>query len=202
MTVERWLAMPLINAFGYFRGLFSEIREDWVANHRDWTKPGFRAVAVYRFGAILKDRRRGVLSGMLSMLYRCMFRYVRNQYGIELPATALVGRRLQIGHQSGIVIHWNAVIGDDCTIIQNVTIGPATVARHWEAPTLGNRVEVGCGAAILGKVVIGDDVRIGPNVVVTTDIPEGTTVCVLPPRLIKLPRHGQSRSLSSRLEKE
>lgn len=194
--------MPTASRYGSFGNLYWQIREDWEANHRDWTKPGFRAVAVHRFGAILKDRKRGVLSWILSRLYRYIFRYIRNHYGIELPDTTIVGRRFQIGHQGGIVIHQNAVIGDDCIVIQNVTIGAATIARNLEAPKLGNRVEVGCGAAILGKVVIGDDVRIGPNVVVTTDIPAGTTACAVPPRLIKLPKHGQSRTLSSRPEKE
>jgi serine O-acetyltransferase len=92
-----------------------------------------------------------------------------------------------IAHQGGTVIHWNSVIGDDCLIHQNVTIGAATDYRILEVPKLGNRVEVGCGAALIGRIVIGDDVIIGPNVTVMTNIPAGTTVFAPPPRIVKLP---------------
>jgi len=180
LDLDRWLSF-------IFRRISSQIYEDWCLHWRDWTLPGFRAVVVYRFGArLLRNETRGVKKRVLLMLYRMMYRYIRNCYGIELPATTIVGRRLTIGHQGGIVIHPRAVIGDDCVILQNVTIGAATVLRHWEAPKLGNRVHVGAGAVIVGKVVIGDDVNIGPNVTVLTNIPAGTIVSPQPPRLINL----------------
>ena len=92
----------------------------------------------------------------------------------------------KIGHQHGIVIHPKTVFGDDCVVHQNVTIGESGPNRRGEAPTFGNRVKIGAGAAIIGKVVIGDDVTIGPNATVMINIPAGTTVCAPPPRLIKL----------------
>ena len=118
-----------------------------------------------------------------------MFTYIRNYYGIELPATTVVGRRLLLAHQHGIVIHPLAVIGDDCVILHNCTIGATTRARINQAPKLGNRVHVGCNAAIVGNVVIGDDVSIGPNVTVVTNIPAGTTVINSAPRFIKPIEH-------------
>lgn len=165
--------------------LFRQIREDLSVHYGEWDRPGFRALAVHRFGAMLKERKRGVWWRLLSMVYRFMYRYIRNHYGIELPATTIVGRRLLIGHQHGIVIHPRAVIGDDCIILQNCTVGAPTRARRHQAPKLGNRVELGCNVAIIGNVVIGDDVRIGPNVTVMTNIPSGTTVFTQPPRVIK-----------------
>lgn len=168
-----------------FMNLYRQIREDWNVHGREWDRPGFRALAVHRFGAMLKDRKQGVLWRLLSLFYRFMFRYIRNHYGIELPARTIVGRRLLIGHQNGIVIHPNAVIGDDCIILQNCTVGVPTGARGILAPKLGNRVQLGCNAAIIGNVVIGDDVRIGPNVTVMTNIPAGTTVIPSTPRFIK-----------------
>jgi serine O-acetyltransferase len=164
--------------------LVEQIREDWVANGRDWTKPGFRAVAVYRFGTWLKTVKFRFLKAILFRLYRMMFRYVRNHYGIELHDTTVVGRRFVIGHQGGIVIHPRAEIGDDCVIRQNVTIGAASYDRFWEGPKLGNRVQVGSGAAILGKITVGDGVRIGPNAVVMTDVPPGATVFGNPARIM------------------
>lgn len=191
--------MLLIRATRHVRNLFSQIHEDWHVHSCDWTRPGFRAVAVQRFGAMLKDRKRGMLWWVSSVLYRHMFRYIRNHYGIELYDTTIVGRRFWITHQTGIVIHPNAVIGDDCVIHQNCTIGAPSNPRCSEAPKLGDRVELACGASIIGNVVIGDDVRIGPNVAVMTNIPAGVTVCTQPPRLIKLPL-AQSRPLSNRPE--
>lgn len=163
-----------------FSRISSQLHEDWCIHFRDWTMPGFRAVVVYRFGAmLLSNQKRGVLKRLSLVLYRTMYRYIRNHYGIELPASAIVGRRLLIGHQSGIVIHSKAVIGDDCVLHQNVTIGEASSHRPWEIPKLGNRVTVGAGAVIIGGIVISDDVHIGPNVTVMTNIPAGTTI--LPP---------------------
>lgn len=168
--------------------LTEQVREDWRAHLKDWTQPGFRAVAVYRFGVWSKQVEPGLARGILYRIYRVLYRYVRNHYGIELPDTAVVGRRFVIGHQGGTIIHYNAVIGDDCLIRQNVTIGATSdeTARH--APTLGNNVQVGCGAAILGKITIGDGVRIGPNAVVMTNVPAGATAFAMPARIIKAPR--------------
>lgn len=94
--------MPPAGRYGSFGNWHWQIREDWEAQYRDWTLPGFRALAAHRFGAMLKDRKRGVLSCVLSVLYRSMFRYIWNHNGIELPPTTIVGRRFLIGHQSGV----------------------------------------------------------------------------------------------------
>jgi serine O-acetyltransferase len=108
-------------------------------------------------------------------------------YGIELRRSTKVGRRLLIGHQGGIVIHPQAEIGDDCTIRQNVTIGATTFQHVNDAPTLGSRVNIGAGAVILGRIHVGDDVRIGPNAVVTTDVPAGVAAFAPPARVMRWP---------------
>ena len=104
-------------------GLLAQIREDYVAHGRDWTKPGFRAMAVYRFGVWRMGIRSKLIRAPFSILYRRWFRKVRNRYGIELPYSAVLGRRVVIEHQSCIVIHGSCVIGDDCVIRQGVTLG-------------------------------------------------------------------------------
>jgi len=65
--------------------LFAQIREDWQAHGRDWTKPGFRAVAVHRFGVWRMTVRPKLLRAPLSLVYRALYRRCRNVYGIELP---------------------------------------------------------------------------------------------------------------------
>lgn len=168
-------------------GLRTLLREDWRRNGCDWTRPGFRALAVQRFGVWRMRIRSRALRAPLSVLYRTLHRFVRNRYGIELHATAQVGRRLCIAHQGAIVIHEFATIGDDCTIRQGVTLGAAGEYRIDAAPVLGDRVDVGAGAMILGRVRIGDDARIGPNAVIMTDVPEGATAVAPPPRIITPP---------------
>src|SRR2546421_12212487 len=92
--------------------LWHTIHEDWIAHGRDWTRPGFRAIAVHRFGNWRMRIANKYLRAPLSVIYRMMFRHVRNHYGIELPYSAIVGRRVVIEHQGAIVIHGNSVIGD------------------------------------------------------------------------------------------
>ena len=172
--------------FANERRLARLIREDWEVNLRDWTQPGFRALAVHRFGTWAHQLRFRPIRAVLVRVHRTLFRYVRNHYGIELPLAALVGRRVQIGHQNGIVVNPNAVIGDDCIIRHNVTIGTTSVSRIGEAPTIGRGVSLGVGAAILGGITIGDRASIGPNTVVIIDVPADTSVFVGTPRMLKL----------------
>ena len=193
MAVPRGPTMNFVLAFvpRRLRPLIMQLREDWKSHYSDWTLPGFRGVAVHRVGAwVEQESGRGLMRGpiriVLRRLHLMMYRYVRNQYGIELPHTVVLGRRVVLGHQSGIVIHPYATIGDDCVIRQNVTIGALNAERVEEAPVIGRGVELGAGAAILGRVTIGDGSRIGPHSVVMTDVPPGSTVFVNPPRMISL----------------
>jgi serine O-acetyltransferase len=165
-------------------GFWQQLKEDWIAHERDWTKPGFRAVAVQRFGVWRMKIEPLILRAPFSILYRALYRKIRNTYGIELPYTVQLGRRVIIEHQSGIVIHGNCSIGDDCIIRQGVTMGNRYLERPFDAPKLGNRVNVGAGAKIFGNVTIGDGANIGANAVVLSDIPPGKTAVGIPAKII------------------
>ena len=173
-------------------GLWAQIREDWVAHGRDWTKPGFRAVAIHRFGNWRRRIRSKLLRAPFSVLYRMLYRRARNVWGIELPYSARVGRRVVIEHQGAIVIHGSSVIGDECIIRQGVTLGNRTMDRPFDAPVVGCRVNIGAGAKILGKVVIGDGANVGANAVVVHDVPAGATVVGIPARVIEAARVRES----------
>lgn len=155
--------------------LFQLIKEDWIAHGKDWTKPGFRAVAIYRFGVWRMAIRLPMLRIPCSVLYRMAFRYVRNVYGIELPYSVRLGRRVVFEHQHGIIIHGRATIGDDCIIRQGVTIGNRYLSRPHATPVLGKMVNVGAGAKILGNITVGDNAAIGANAVVLQDVPSMAT---------------------------
>jgi serine O-acetyltransferase len=164
--------------------LWELIKEDWVANGRDWTRPGFRALAVYRFGVWRMGIQSKFVRALLGIIYRFMFRRVRNRYSIEFPFSIKAGRRIIIEHQGAIVIHGDSVIGDDCIIRQGVTIGNRYLDKPFDAPRLGNRVNVGAGAKLLGGITIGDDAIIGANAVVLRDVPAGATMVGIPARQI------------------
>jgi serine O-acetyltransferase len=166
-------------------GLFAQVKEDWIAHGRDWTKPGFRAIAVHRFGNWRMRIGSGIIRAPFSVLYRMMFRRVRNRYGIELPYSATVGRRVVIEHQGAIVIHGCSVIGDESIIRQGVTLGNKTLDRALDAPKLGQRVNVGAGAKILGAVNIGDGANIGANAVVLKDVPAGALAAGVPANIVE-----------------
>jgi serine O-acetyltransferase len=161
------------------------VREDYEANGRDWTAPGFRALLVHRFGNWRMGVRTKVLRAPLSLLYRSLYRHVRNHYGIELQFSTRIGRRVAIDHQSGIVIHGNCVIGDGCRIRQNTTIGVRTLDDLEAAPILGRDVDVGAGAVIVGRVTIGEGAAVGANAVVLQDVPPGALAVGVPARIIE-----------------
>jgi serine acetyltransferase len=167
-----------------FAQLVAQIREDWQSHGRDWTLPGFRAVAVHRFGNWRMGINPKLARAPFSILYRMMFRVVRNRYGIELPYTAQVGRRVVFEHQHGIVIHGQAQIGDDCVIRHQVTLGNRHLGYPGDAPRLGRGVNVGAGAKILGAVSIGDGAAIGANAVVLHDVPAGASAVGVPARVL------------------
>jgi len=167
-----------------FPGLFALIKEDWIAHGRDWTKPGFRAVAIYRFGVWRMSVGNKILRAPFSIVYRMMFRRCRNHYGIELPYSAVLGRRVVIEHQSGIVIHGNCQIGDDSIVRQGCTLGNKSLDKPFDAPKLGKRVNVGAGAKILGAVTLGDGASVGANAVVLIDVPAGATAVGIPAKII------------------
>lgn len=162
------------------RAMCSLIAEDYRAHGREWTRPGFRALAVHRFGNWRMSVRPKLLRAPLSILYRWGYRHCRNVYGIEIPYTATIGRGVVVEHQGGIVVHGASVIGDGSIIRQNCTLGLRSLERLDEAPIIGKRVNIGAGAVVIGRVTIGDDAAIGANAVVMQDVPAGALAVGVP----------------------
>ena len=106
--------------------------------------------------------------------------------GIEIHPGAQIGRRVFIDHGFGVVIGETAVIGDDCTIYQGVTLGGTRLYKGAKRhPTLGKGVVVGAGAQVLGGFTVGDGARIGSNAVVVKPVPAGATAVGNPARIIE-----------------
>lgn len=166
--------------------MFHLIREDFQAHDRDPWRQGVWAMAVYRFGRWRYRVRPVVLRRPLSLLYKFLKIGVQITTGIDLPCETQVGRRLVIEHFGGIVISGDSVIGDDVTLRHGITLGLRRTGVPG-APVIGNGVDIGAGAKILGPVHIGAGAVIGANAVVLCDVPAGALAVGVPAR-VKLRR--------------
>lgn len=151
----------------------------WMALLRCLWKPGVQAVITFRFGHWLAQSPLWFRL-FLMPLYFVMVHRIRTAWGIDLPRTTTVGEGLYIGHFGGIIIAPGAVIGKDCSISQGVTIGAAGRGEKWGCPVIGDHVYIGAGTKIIGKIRIGNHVRIGANAVVHKDIPDYAVVALDP----------------------
>lgn len=141
------------------------------------TYPGFHAVVGYRAAAWLHRHQRRLLARIVSHLARFFT-------GIEIHPGATIGRRLFIDHGMGVVIGETAIIGDDVTLYQGVTLGGTGKERGKRHPTLEDGVIVGVGAKILGAVTIGAGAKIGAGAVTLRDVPPHTTAVGVPARAV------------------
>ena len=140
------------------------------------------AIAVYRFGRRLDKRPDGVSKKMLTKIYWLSYRIVETLTGISLPKSVEIGPGLRIWHFGCIFIHPLVKIGANCTLRQGVTIG-----NRFEGsavPKIGDNVDFGAFAQVLGGVSIGNDCKIGAMSVVLADLPDGATAVGIPARLI------------------
>jgi len=163
--------------------VFENLREDWRTYDHQWSRQGMWVMVVYRFGRWRYTIRWRWLRLPFSFLYKLLKPISEILTGIELPCEVTLGRRFRIDHFGGIIISGDAVFGDDCVIRNGVTVG----LRHTGvrgAPIIGNRVDIGAGAKILGPIHIGDDVAIGANAVVITDVPANSIAVGIPARII------------------
>ncbi|MDQ1472471.1 MAG: serine O-acetyltransferase [Bryobacterales bacterium] len=136
-------------------------------------------MAVYRFGRWRYTIQSRIFRMPMSLVYRVLKLMSQVLTGIDLPCEATVGRRFTIEHFGGIIISGDAVFGDDCFIRNGVTVGLRRTGVRG-APVLGNRVDIGAGAVILGSITIGDDVSIGANAVVLQDVPANSIAVGVP----------------------
>ena len=163
--------------------MFNNLREDWTTYERDPWRQGLWVMAVYRFGRWRYGFKHRIVRAPLSFIYKLMFKFVQIVTGIELPCETTVGRRFRIDHFGGVIISGDVAIGDDVVIRNGVTIGLRRTGVRG-SPKIGNRVDVGAGARILGRVTIGDDSTIGANAVVLQDVPPNSIAIGVPARVI------------------
>lgn len=139
--------------------------------------PGVKAILLHRIAHFFWKIKMPFVPRYLSEI-------TRELTGIEIHPGAVIGKDFFIDHGGGVVIGETAKIGDNVTIYQGVTLGGTMTDRVKRHPTLGNNVVVGTGAKLLGPITIGDNVKIGANSVVITDVPSNSVVVGVPGRVI------------------
>lgn len=140
--------------------------------------PGFHAVGMHKVSRALWCLKLKALSRLWSHLGRLLT-------GIEIHPGAKIGKNLFIDHGMGTVIGGTAIIHDNVTLYQSVTLGgkggQVSGKRH---PTLKDGVIIGAGAQVLGDITVGENAKVGANAVVTKNIPDGCTAVGNPARLL------------------
>ncbi len=139
--------------------------------------PGFHAREMHRAAHALHVRGIPVVPRVISNVSRFLT-------GIEIHPGATIGDGLFIDHGMGVVIGETAEIGDDCNIMQGVTLGGTSMHRSKRHPSLRDRVTVGAGAKLIGAVEIGTNARIGAGSVVVTNVPENATIVGVPGHVV------------------
>ena len=140
----------------------------WVREQSLW------AIAVYRFGRWNDSRPPGFWQKLCDRLYWLLFRIIETLTGVSFTKAVAIGPGLRIHHFGNIFIHSGVKIGSNCTLRQGVTIGNRRDGGG--VPILGDDVELGAYAQVLGEIRIGTGARIGALSVVLQDVPPGAAV--------------------------
>jgi len=164
-------------------GLIELLKEDFRTHDRDLLEPGFWAVATHRFGNWRMGIRPRLLRAPLSVAYKVTHTAIKWVWGIDLGYTVKLGRRVRLWHHGGMVLTARS-IGNDVIIRHNTTMGIARTTELAKRPIIGDRVEIGTGACILGDVTIGHDSVIGANAVVVKSFPPYSIIGGVPARAL------------------
>ncbi|MBD5543635.1 MAG: serine O-acetyltransferase [Lachnospiraceae bacterium] len=140
--------------------------------------PSFKVMIHYRLAHKLYENRHYFLARWISQ------RGVRKT-GIEIHPGARIGKGFFIDHGNGVIIGETAIVGDNVTLFQGVTLGGTGKEQGKRHPTIGNNVMISAGAKVLGSFRVGDNSKIGAGSVVLEEVPENSTVVGVPGRVVK-----------------
>ncbi len=159
--------------------MFNNIRNDLNTYKGDFTAQGFWVMMVYRFGRWRYQIKPNIIRKIFSFIYKVLYKFVQIITGIELPCEVEIGENFVIDHFGGIVISGYAKFGNNCRVRNGVVVGLKNIEEPG-APEIGNNVDIGSGAKVLGKIKIGNNVVIGANAVVIRDIPDDSIAVGVP----------------------
>lgn len=149
------------------------------------TQQGLWALLQYRLASsVYRAALPSVLKRPLLLAMVVWQKLIEITTGVSLPYTAEIGAGLYIGHFGHIIINGGVVMGGDCNLSQGVTIGVSGRGDRRGVPVIGDRVYFGANATVAGRIRVGDDVAIGANSLVITDVPDGCTVVGVPAEIV------------------
>lgn len=157
--------------------MIDKIKKDYTRSSK--SKKALLVIVIYRLGNELVNSKlnKHVKKIFLLVLRVVQYLLVEVPFGVEIPFSTTIGKGLRLTHINGIVMHRNVVLGENCTVFHQVTLGANEHRVDFkEAPKLGDNVYIGAGAKIIGNITIGNNVKIGANAVVVRDISENSTV--------------------------
>ncbi len=140
--------------------------------------PGLKAIRAHRKANFFYRHK-------MFFIARWISQRASRKTGIEIHPAAQIGKRFFIDHGTGVVIGETAIIGDDVTLYQGVTLGGTGKDTGKRHPTICNNVMIGSGAKVLGPIVIGENSRVGAGAVVVNDIPANSTAIGIPARAVR-----------------
>ena len=144
--------------------------------------PGFKYTFLMRSTKYFREKRIPYLP--VFILFRILLNHYQYKYGISIPYDTNIGAGLYIGHFGGIFVNYKAIIGKNCNINQDVSIGAAYGGNYPGVPKIGDNVYIAPGAKLIGGITIGNNVAIGANSVVTKSIPDNAVVVGIPGEVI------------------
>jgi len=156
-----------------FKAIDSFATKDFIAV----LNPRFWPVLLFRISNFCYEHHLRVLARLFSLLNQIIF-------GCDIGRAATIDGGLYIPHPVGVVIGEYVHIGKDFIIHQGVTLGARGEEHHLANPTIGDFVEIGTGAKLLGDLSIGDYARVGANSVVLKDIPKGGVAVGIPAKIV------------------
>jgi serine O-acetyltransferase len=139
-----------------------------------FSHPGIRAVVLFRLATYLSSRGMTVIPALISVR-------ILSKAGADIRVGAQIGPGLVMRHPIGVVIGHEVTIGEDCTILQNVTLGERLgVEDDHRCPIVGSRVTLCAGCVVTGPVMVGDNAIVAANAVVLQNVPADALALGIP----------------------
>ena len=176
-----WKEGITMGFFGYAKEEMKVIRERDPAIKSNWEVflyPSFKALIRHRISHKLYKNGHYFLARWYSQR-------TTRKTGIEIHPGATIGKGLFIDHGHGVVIGETAIIGDNVTLYQGVTLGGTGKEKGKRHPTIGDNVMISAGAKVLGSFTVGENSKIGAGSVVLNEVPPNSTVVGVPGRVVK-----------------
>lgn len=155
--------------------LIKELKKDYERNEKKY--PQIIILSLYRLGNfIYYSNIHKIIRCILLLILKIPYTIIKIIHNIEIPFGCKIGGGLRIRHPQGIIINPHTIIGENCTIFHDVTIGTSEFTGVDIAANIGDNVYIGCGAKIIGNINVSDNVKIGANAVVVKGVPKGSVV--------------------------